>query len=102
MSSIGFICRDEKLCIDFAERMIGQSLWAFDPAGYCSCKNEGPYFNHQRKRYIFNETADTTPTEIVKHLFMAGEKWRNGRNQNDDITFIVFKYHPNTKKKMCS
>jgi len=46
--------------------------------------------DYHRIKEIFFEAAERTPEEIVHHLFLAGDKWRNGRKQMDDITFIVF------------
>ena len=56
-------------------------------------------FDYHRIKEIFKETAELPPNKIVDHLFIAGDKWRNGRDQIDDITFIVFNYHPKTIKK---
>jgi len=40
---------------------------------------------------LFAEVADRTPTEICAHLAQGGDEWANGRPQDDDITFVVFK-----------
>ena len=29
--------------------------------------------------------------EIIEHLKKAGEEWANGRDQEDDVTFVVIK-----------
>jgi len=39
----------------------------------------------------FKEAAHLTPDEIATHLMSAGEKWREGRPQDDDITFVILK-----------
>ncbi len=40
---------------------------------------------------IFKEAADRSADEIITHLNEAGERWSNGRPQDDDITFVVLK-----------
>jgi serine phosphatase RsbU (regulator of sigma subunit) len=40
---------------------------------------------------LFKEVAEKSPAEIIGHLYIAGEKWRNGQAQRDDITFVVLK-----------
>ena len=37
------------------------------------------------------------PDEIIAHLNEAGERWSNGRPQDDDITFVVLKVKQNGK-----
>ena len=49
--------------------------------------------DYPRVKEIFKEGAEKTSTEIIHHLDNAGEKWRNGIQQNDDITFIAFKFN---------
>jgi len=48
-------------------------------------KNE--MLDYPRVKEIFKEAAESSVDEIVAHLFKAGEKWSNGRPQDDDITF---------------
>ncbi len=48
-------------------------------------------FDYFRIKKTFQEAADMSSNQIVHHLFEAGDKWRNGRKQHDDITFVVFK-----------
>jgi serine phosphatase RsbU (regulator of sigma subunit) len=40
---------------------------------------------------LFKEAAGKSPAEIIGHLYIHGEKWRNGQAQRDDITFVVMK-----------
>ena len=40
---------------------------------------------------LFKEAAGKSPAEIIGHLYVHGEKWRNGQAQRDDITFVVMK-----------
>jgi serine phosphatase RsbU (regulator of sigma subunit) len=37
----------------------------------------------------FEKAASHSPAGIIEHLLSAGEKWRQGRSQHDDITFVV-------------
>jgi serine phosphatase RsbU (regulator of sigma subunit) len=48
-------------------------------------------FDYFRIKKTFEEVTEMPSNEIVRHLFAVGEKWRNRRKQNDDITFVVFK-----------
>jgi serine phosphatase RsbU (regulator of sigma subunit) len=40
---------------------------------------------------LFKEIAANSPEEIIEHLQKAGEAWANGRDQEDDVTFVVIK-----------
>jgi serine phosphatase RsbU (regulator of sigma subunit) len=40
---------------------------------------------------ILPAVADGSPQQIINHLVEAGEKWANGRPQDDDVTFVVLK-----------
>lgn len=51
--------------------------------------------DYPRVKEIFKEAADRSADEIVTHLFKAGERWSNGRPQDDDITFVVLKFKGN-------
>ena len=53
--------------------------------------NENEMLDYPRVIDIYQETAEKSPDEIVAHLMAAGKKWRNGRPQDDDITFVVVK-----------
>ncbi|MFZ5519070.1 MAG: two-component regulator propeller domain-containing protein [Candidatus Zhuqueibacterota bacterium] len=48
-------------------------------------------FDYLRIQQIFAEVGAGSPQRIIDHLIEAGEQWRNGRAQNDDITFVVLK-----------
>jgi serine phosphatase RsbU (regulator of sigma subunit) len=50
-------------------------------------------FDYRRAEEIFKEIACKSPAEVIKHLEEAGEKWRNGKLQDDDITFVVLKVY---------
>ena len=45
----------------------------------------------ERVKTHFEETAAKSPKEIIEHLKKAGEARANGRDQEDDVTFVVIK-----------
>ncbi len=47
--------------------------------------------DYARTAEIFHDAADLSPDNIIKKMISAGEKWQNGRAQDDDITFIVMR-----------
>ncbi len=47
--------------------------------------------DYPRVKEIFKEAAESPVDEIIAHLNEAGERWSNGRPQDDDITFVVLK-----------
>ncbi len=47
--------------------------------------------DYTRVQEVFKEVAEKPPTQIVPHLLAAGDEWRNGRPQDDDITLVVLK-----------
>jgi len=53
--------------------------------------------DYPRVKEIFKEAAERSPDEIIAHLNEAGERWSNGRAQDDDITFVVLKVKQNGK-----
>jgi serine phosphatase RsbU (regulator of sigma subunit) len=48
-------------------------------------------FGYDRTKEVFRQNAGGTVSEIVRDLFSAGERWREDRKQNDDITLVVFR-----------
>jgi len=42
-------------------------------------------------KVLFKEVDANSPEEIIEHLKKAGESWANGRDQEDDVTFVVIK-----------
>ena len=48
-------------------------------------------FDFYRIKEIFTKIAELPSIEIAKRLFEAGDEWRNEKQQNDDITFVVVK-----------
>ena len=45
----------------------------------------------EQVKVLFKEIAANLPEEIIEHLKKAGEAWANGRDQEDDVTFVVVK-----------
>jgi ligand-binding sensor domain-containing protein/serine phosphatase RsbU (regulator of sigma subunit) len=48
-------------------------------------------FDYSRVKNSFYQIADNSPDDIIKKLIEIGDKWMNGRPQDDDITFVVIK-----------
>jgi serine phosphatase RsbU (regulator of sigma subunit) len=40
---------------------------------------------------VLEEVGNQSPQEIINSFVEAGEKWANGRPQDDDVTFVVIK-----------
>jgi serine phosphatase RsbU (regulator of sigma subunit) len=53
--------------------------------------NEEIMFDYSRVKNSFYQIADSSPDDIIKKLIEIGDKWMNGRPQDDDITFVVIK-----------
>jgi serine phosphatase RsbU (regulator of sigma subunit) len=69
----------------FAER--------FNPAG--------EMLDYPRAIKTLAEAASRSPQEIIEHFVSVGEAWANGRQQDDDSTFVVLKVrdaHPELKR----
>lgn len=49
-------------------------------------------FEIQRIKKIFLENVEKPVNGIVESLFSAGREWREDAKQNDDITFVSFRY----------
>jgi sigma-B regulation protein RsbU (phosphoserine phosphatase) len=52
---------------------------------------DGEMFDYSRAKQSLVEAASGPPSEIIEHFVRAGDRWANGRPQNDDITFVVLK-----------
>jgi len=48
-------------------------------------------FDYNRVKKHFSENLDKSPNKIIEKLVNAGDKWMNGTNQEDDITFVVIR-----------
>lgn len=59
--------------------------------GYSELFNDrNEILDDERVKTAFREAAaGGSPREIIAHLNRVGEKWRNGRRTEDDITFVV-------------
>ncbi len=54
--------------------------------------NEKDSFGEERLKKIFLQNTGKTMDELVDALLLAGEEWRGESKQNDDITFVAFRY----------
>ncbi|MBN2013210.1 SpoIIE family protein phosphatase [candidate division KSB1 bacterium] len=45
----------------------------------------------EQVKSLFAEVATYSPDKIIEHLKSAGEAWANGRDQLDDMPFVVIK-----------
>ncbi|MBL8169451.1 MAG: SpoIIE family protein phosphatase [Acidobacteria bacterium] len=53
--------------------------------------SEFEMFEYDRVRQVLAESAAFSPREIIARLADAGDRWANGRPQDDDITLVVLK-----------
>ncbi|UCF64474.1 MAG: PAS domain S-box protein [bacterium] len=51
----------------------------------------GEMLGYQRVKAVLQETAHTSPAEIIEHLIQEGEAWAGEQAQHDDETFVVLK-----------
>lgn len=51
----------------------------------------GEMLDFPNARQLVGEAGQESPQAIVEHLIAAGDKWANGRPQDDDVTFVVMK-----------
>ena len=49
-------------------------------------------FGEDRLKKVFLQNTGKTMDELVDALLLAGEEWRGESKQNDDITFVAFRY----------
>jgi serine phosphatase RsbU (regulator of sigma subunit) len=47
--------------------------------------------DYERAKEIFGNAATQTPEKIIEDLCNAAEDWKDGTNQQDDVTFVVVK-----------
>jgi serine phosphatase RsbU (regulator of sigma subunit) len=60
--------------------------------GFPELQNENnEMIGYSETRRIFEEVAERTPEEIVNHFKVKGQEWNKGRENEDDITFVVIK-----------
>ena len=48
-------------------------------------------FDYTRVKKHFTDIIENSPNKIIEKLVEAGDDWMNGRNQDDDITFVVIR-----------
>jgi serine phosphatase RsbU (regulator of sigma subunit) len=48
-------------------------------------------FGYKRTRNLFEENVDKDPAEIIEALKDEGAKWKNDKDTDDDVTFVVIK-----------
>jgi len=48
-------------------------------------------FDYERVKECFAKAGGSAPREVISALFQAAEDWRDGAQQNDDITFVVIR-----------
>ena len=48
-------------------------------------------FGYKRTRNLFEEVAEQSPEEIINKLKNEGSNWADGRDPDDDVTFVVIK-----------
>ncbi len=56
---------------------------------------EKEMFDYHRVKDTFKEIGHENPEQIIDHFIDVAEQWRNGRVQNDDVTFVVLKVKEN-------
>jgi len=53
--------------------------------------DKGEVYGYKRARNSFEEIAEKKPEEIINYLNDVGSKWANGKEPDDDVTFVVIK-----------
>jgi serine phosphatase RsbU (regulator of sigma subunit) len=48
-------------------------------------------FGYERAVQEFSKVAHKSPEDIIEELKTAGSNWVNGREPDDDVTFVVIK-----------
>ncbi|MCI0692283.1 SpoIIE family protein phosphatase [candidate division KSB1 bacterium] len=51
----------------------------------------GEILDYPGAKKLVEEVAHESPQAIIDYMVAAGEKWANGRPQEDDVTFVVMK-----------
>ncbi|KUG25708.1 two-component system sensor histidine kinase/response regulator [hydrocarbon metagenome] len=60
--------------------------------GFAELKNDTEeMIGYRQTRNLFEEVSEQQPEKIIDHLNAYGNKWTNGRENDDDITFVVIK-----------
>ncbi|NIV95504.1 SpoIIE family protein phosphatase [candidate division KSB1 bacterium] len=53
--------------------------------------DQNEMFDYPQVKELYRKTAERPANQIIEILMAAGEKWKNGRSQLDDITLVVLK-----------
>jgi len=60
--------------------------------GFPELKNGSEmFYGYNKVKISFEEAADRPPEEIINYLKDEGSKWINGKEPDDDVTFVVIK-----------
>jgi len=54
-------------------------------------------FDYHRVKETFEKVGHETPEKIIDSFIDVAEQWRNGRAQDDDVTFVVLKVKENSE-----
>lgn len=52
---------------------------------------EGEILDYPTVAKLVGQSGDKSPKEMIEYLLKCGEKWANGRPQDDDMTFVALK-----------
>ena len=52
---------------------------------------EGQMYGYDRTISEFHSISEKEPEEIVDHLKNSASQWANGKEPDDDVTFVVIK-----------
>lgn len=52
---------------------------------------QGEILGDDKAKKHFEESATSSPEDIIEHLIKAGKAWADGSAQRDDVTFVVVK-----------
>jgi serine phosphatase RsbU (regulator of sigma subunit) len=53
--------------------------------------NKEEMFDYERLKNCFSENIENSPNIIIEKLIDAGDQWMDGKNQDDDITFVIIR-----------
>ena len=48
-------------------------------------------YGYDKTKTEFHSVGEKEPEEIVDHLKNSASQWVNGKDQDDDVTFVVIK-----------
>ena len=53
--------------------------------------NQKELFGYERVQNEFHKAAKLSPEEIINRLKSSASDWTEGKDPNDDVTFVVIK-----------